>query len=104
MTTLAVASDEVIEEARPATSRASPKMSWASGPASGLSVCEACSMLETVTPWRKKTAAATRIIAEFTSQPMPIDSVVSTSSKRMSLVWSPPPKSHSRDWIVLECR
>ena len=37
-------------------------------------------MLVTSTPALKKTAAATRIIAEFTSQPMPMDSVVSASS------------------------
>ena len=77
---LASASEAVTDEERPAASSAMPKMSWAAEPTSGSRVCEACSMLVTFTPAVKKTAAATMIIAELTSQPMPMDSVVSASS------------------------
>ena len=45
MTTLASASDDVIDEAMPATSSAMPKRNCDSDPTSGSSVSDACSML-----------------------------------------------------------
>ena len=59
----------------PATSSATPKSRRDNDPTSGSSVADACSMLVTSTPAVKNTAAATMIMAELTSQPIPMASV-----------------------------
>ncbi len=60
-------------------------------------------MLVTVTPAVKNTAAATMIIAELTSQPMPMARLVSMSSKFMSRRRRSGARSQSRDRMTLEC-
>ena len=60
-------------------------------------------MLVTVMPAVKNTAAATMIIAELTSQPMPIARLVSMSSKFISRRRRSGARSQSRDRITLEC-